>query len=75
MDGSASGWLKVEILDKNNKPIRGFSKQEADELWGNNVRKPVTWKGGSNLSKLNQQKVRLHFVGQSVKLYSFQFQS
>jgi len=73
MDGSAGGWLKVEVLDESMNPIQGFSEGEGDFLWGNSVRKPVTWKGKGDLSTLAGRIVRLHFIGRSVKLYAFQF--
>ena len=73
MDGSSRGWLKVEILDEAMEPIEGFTEKEADRLAGNEVRKVVTWEGKNGLSCLCGKPVRLRFVGQSVKLYAFQF--
>ena len=72
MDGSARGWLKVEILDKGMQPLKGFSEAEADRLGGSSTAQIATWNGKQDLSALKGQTVRLRFVGQSVKLYAFQ---
>lgn len=73
MDGSANGTLKVEILDENAKPIDGFSGKDADTLYGNDINRPVTWKGSEDISALQGRPVCLRFSGKSVKLYAFQF--
>lgn len=73
MDGSAGGWLKVEVLDEQGRPLAGFGGDEADVLHGNGVDLPVTWKGSETLPALGGRPVRLRFTGKSVKLYAFQF--
>ncbi len=73
MDGSAGGWLKVEILDENGRPIKGFSEKDADPLFGNNTHKLVTWRGRCNVSSLRDRIIKLRFIGRNVKLYAFQF--
>ena len=72
MDGSARGWLKVEILDGELQPLKGFTEAEADRLGGSSTSQTVTWDGKRDLSALKGQTVRFRFVGQSVKLYAFQ---
>ena len=72
MDGSARGWLKVEILNEGMQPLTGFTEVEADRLGGSSTSQTVTWGGEQDLSALKGKTVRLRFVGQSVKLYAFQ---
>ena len=72
MDGSARGWLKVEILDEGLQPLKGFTEADADRLGGSSTSQTVTWNGEQDLSALKGQTVRLRLVGQSVKLYAFQ---
>ena len=72
MDGSARGWLKVEILDEGMQPLQGFTEAEADRLGGSSTSQTVTWDSKQDLSALQGKTVRLRFVGQSVKLYAFQ---
>ena len=72
-DASSRGWLKVEILDREEQPVPGFDEQSADRLHGNDVHQRVTWNGQDDLSSLAGRSIRLRFTGQSVKLYAFQF--
>jgi len=73
MDAHAGGCLKVEILDESAHPVAGFSGRAADWLWGNDIRRRVTWRGGDDVSVLRGRTVRLRFSGKACKLYSFQF--
>ncbi len=73
MDANAGGCLKVELLDRAQRPIPGYTKKDADWLWGNDVRKTVTWGGQCGVSRLKGKTVRLNFIGRGVKVYAFQF--
>lgn len=73
MDASSRGWLKVEILDREEQPVPGFDEPSADLLYGNDVHQRVTWNGQDDLSSLAGRSIRLRFTGKSVKLYAFQF--
>ena len=73
LDGSSRGWLKAELLDEAGRPLPGFARSDADRLFGNDMRARVTWAGRDDLSSQRGKTVRLRFVGQSVKLYAFQF--
>ena len=73
MDGSAGGRMKVAVLDEHRTPIAGFTADDADWLWGNSVRRTVTWKGQSDLSQFAGKTMRLHFTGERVRLYAFRF--
>ncbi len=73
LDGSAGGWLQVEIQDPAGNPIEGFTLSKADTLRGNNLAKAVTWGGASDVSSLAGKEVKLRFVMRSMKLYAFQF--
>jgi hypothetical protein len=75
MDASSRGWLKVEVLDETGHALWGFEKSVADRLMFNELAQTVTWEGRSQVSSLRGRSVRLRFIGQSVKLYSFQFES
>jgi hypothetical protein len=72
-DGSAGGWLQVEVLDAEGRPSAGFRLEEADGLRGNGLDKLVTWKGSPHIGALAGQPVRLRFVMRGMKLYAFEF--
>ena len=75
LDGSAGGWLQVEIQDADGQPVPGFGLTEADPVVGNATSKPVTWQGKDDLNELVGKSVRLRFVLRAMKLYAFQFAS
>lgn len=73
VDGSAGGWLQVEIRSADGKPLPGFQLDQCDTIRGNSPRKTVTWQGNSEIAKLAGKPVRLRFVMRSIKLFAFQF--
>lgn len=73
LDTSAGGVARVAILDADGQPIPGFTLIESDQLNGNSVRMPVSWKGSQDVSSLAGKTVRLHIKARSAKLYAFQF--
>jgi hypothetical protein len=73
LDTGAGGYARVEILDESGQPVPGFTFHDADELNGNSVHLPVTWKGNPDLSSLESRPIRLHIRMRSAKLYAFQF--
>lgn len=72
---SAAGSVQCEILDKAGKPIPGFSLAEADEIYGDHIERPVTWRKSSELKDLAGKPVRLRFVLKDADLYSFRFRN
>ncbi len=74
MDASSRGWLKVEMLDATGHALWGFEESVADRLMFNDLAQTATWKGSPDLSALRGRSVRLRFVGQSARLYSFRFE-
>ncbi len=70
---SGGGSAFVEILDKNNCPIKGYSRNDALPLNGNSVRMPVKWRQTDDVSELSDKPVKLWIIMQECKLFSFQF--
>jgi hypothetical protein len=70
---SAAGGITVEIQDPAGNPIPGFSLDDAQQQIGNEIRRVVTWKQGSDVSSLAGKPVRLRFVIKDADLYAFQF--
>ena len=66
-----SGELRVEVLSKDEKPIKGFSYQDCNPIAADSTIRQVTWKGGKELSSLAQRPVRFKFHLRNGKLYSF----
>lgn len=69
---SAAGSIRVEVQDREGAPIPGFALADGQELIGNEIERPVTWKG--NLGHLAGVPVRLRFAMKDADLYALQFQ-
>lgn len=70
---SAAGGIRVEIQDAAGKPIPGFTLADSQEQIGNEIERVVSWKSGSDLSKLAGKPVRLRFVIKDADLFAIQF--
>jgi hypothetical protein len=70
---SAPGYIKVEIQNIEGKPVSGYSLGDAEELIGNYIEHPASWRSGTDVSCLSNQIIRLHFVMKDANLYSLQF--
>lgn len=70
---SAAGGIRVEIQDENGKPATGFGLTDCPEMIGDDIARVVTWKGGTEVSKLVGVVVRLRFVMKDADLYSLRF--
>ena len=75
VDGSAGGWLKVEVQDADGSTVAGLGLNDADAVTGNSVRRTVSWKGRTDLAAVAGRPVRLRFVMRDIKLYAFRFRS
>ena len=72
---SAAGSIRVEIQDAEGTPIPGYSADEAQELIGNYIEHPASWKGGTDVSALAGRPIRLHLIMKDADLYSLKFQT
>ena len=70
---SAAGSLQVELQDADGQPLDGFALAESDVIFGDQVERVVGWKGGSDVSQLAGQPVRLRCVLKDADLYSIRF--
>ena len=62
------GQLLVELLDKENKVLAGFSKDDCEPVKGDHHRKQVTWTGGKTAGK---DAAKVKFYLKRVFLYGF----
>ena len=70
MATAAPGTVKIEILDKNGQPIPGFSGDAADELFGDDIDRVVTWNGNPDVAKLKGEAVRLRIFVECADVYA-----
>ena len=75
IDVAAMGEARVELQDREGRPIDGFGAADCDRLTCNDVARRVRWRGSDDVGVLRGRPVRLHVRMRSAKLYAFQFVS
>jgi len=70
---SAAGSIQVEIQEPGGKPVPGFSIEDCQEVFGDELERSVTWGDGADLGQLSGEPVRLRFVLRDADLYSLRF--
>lgn len=72
---SAVGSVRVELQNPDGSPLEGFSLADCPPIFGDEIARVVTWKGGAELSSLQGKPVRLRLELKDADLYAFQFSS
>jgi hypothetical protein len=72
-DPSGGGCVQVELLDENDRPIKGYTRYEATRMYENAVNQTVTWGDNDTLASLVDKPIKLRFLMRDCKLYAFQF--
>lgn len=70
---SAAGYVQVELLDVNKKPIKGFSLKESKKIIGNEIERTVEWENNPDIQSIKGKTIQLRFVMRDADLYSFKF--
>lgn len=73
MATSAAGSVWVELQDEAGQPIPGFTREDCDEIIGDELAHKVTWKSNADLQFLAGKPVRLRVVMKDADLYAIQF--
>lgn len=71
---SATGTVRVELLDAEGKPLEGFSGDDCDLIHtANEINRAVSWSGKSDVGALAGRPIRLRFLLRDADLYAMQF--
>jgi hypothetical protein len=70
---NTGGSVRVEILDKEQRPIPAFTAADCDPLSGDQIDAGVTWNGKSDVRSLEGKPIHLRFVLNDADLFSFRF--
>jgi hypothetical protein len=70
---SAVGHIMVEIQDYGFSPIESFTLKEAEEIYGDEVERIVSWRGRSDLYRFRGERIRLRFCMKDADLYAIRF--
>ena len=71
---STAGSIRVEVQDQEGAALSGYTLEACPPIYGDAIEEVVSWKGGSDLSKLAGKPIRLKFVLKDADLYSMRFQ-
>jgi hypothetical protein len=66
-----AGDLRVEVLDREARPLPGFSAAQCVAITGDHATARITWTGAGDLSAIAGQTVRFRFHLTGGSLYSF----
>ena len=70
---SRIGICSVLLLDENDTPIEGFTRNDVTGLYDNSVHLPVTWGSKHSVAALAGTPIKIRFLMRDCKLYAFQF--
>jgi hypothetical protein len=73
VDSGAGGSIRVELLDENEKPIKGYAEADATALFENSVCLTASWGTNRSVAALAGKPVKLRLLMRDCKLYAFQF--
>jgi hypothetical protein len=65
------GELRAELLDRDNRVVRGFSREDCRPVRGDSTRALVSWNGSADVSRLSSAPVRIRFFLKGGRLYAF----
>ena len=70
---SASGSIRVEIQDLDGKAVPGYTRDDAQELFGDEIAEAYSWTAGNDVSTLAGKPLRLRFMMKDCDLFSYRF--
>jgi hypothetical protein len=70
---SAVGSLRVELQDKEGKPLPKFALDDCPKIYGDRIDDAVSWKSSTDVSALAGKTVRIRFVLRDADLFALRF--
>ena len=70
---SAAGTVRAELQENYGRPIPGFTLDDCDLQYGDELDRTITWKGNRDVGQLAGRPIRLRFEIKDADLYSFRF--
>jgi hypothetical protein len=67
---SAVGTVKAEVRDAAGNVVPGYSLEECEEIYGDELSRPVRWKAHDDLGGVSGKTIRLHFALRDADLYA-----
>jgi len=70
---SAAGSVRVELRTTDGNPIEGYSAEDCEAIYGDDIKRVVSWKPGPDLGALQHRPVRLRFILRDADVFAFRF--
>ena len=70
---SAAGSVRVEVQGEDGQPLPGLALADCEEIYHDEIDRPVRWNSDVDLSALADRPVRLRFALCDADLYAFRF--
>ena len=70
---AGAGRLRLELQDEGGEPFPGFTLDDCQVIYGDEISRVVKWKDGSDLGKLAGRTVRLRMVMNEADVFSLRF--
>ncbi len=73
LNADVKGELRVELLDRDNRPIPGFSAADCEPIRSDSIRHRVKWRSGKARAQ-HPDEAKVRFLLREASLYSFVFE-
>ncbi len=70
---SAAGSVRIGLLEPSGMPVPGFTLQDCDLLFGDSLSRAVSWRGRTDLSRLEGRPLRIRILLRDGDVYALQF--
>lgn len=64
------GWIRLEVLEENGKPIAGFSEADCIPIVGDSIAHTVHWKDTDTKNKITDRQIRIRLRVQNADVFS-----
>lgn len=71
VNANVTGEMKVELLDSENKVIKGFSKDDCKPFKGDIVKAKIEWTGNASLASLKDKQIKVKFYMDNGEIFAF----
>jgi hypothetical protein len=65
-----SGWVRLEVLDPDGKPIAGFNEADCSPINGDSISHPVHWNGAKTGTTIADRRVRIRLTAENADVFS-----
>ena len=68
---ASAGSLRAELLDRDGKPLQGYTAEDCVPVMENSTKLRLQWRGGEDVALLQNQPFRIRFLIDHAHLFAF----